>query len=298
MSSVVYLSRHQACPLYIGNTPLGFGLFDVEAGFTGHFNPHLATFLFILEGSLTILRANSKSVVLQANEMFVIPIGEVHEVRADERCRAVRLYMIGDSLEFCHCLVPEDIVRRHDRRSKTPQLLPMVPALRQFVELLVTYIGDGMLCCDIHRLKQRELAALLQCYYKKKPLGLFLAPLYQQHSTFMSKVVEMAASFLTADEMAERLAMPRAEFVHLFALHFKEPHGKWLLRNKARALYRVLQAADIPLADVAVQLRFSSQQHMNTFCRTNLGCTPRQVQEGSVPEAIKAQLLADVSEQL
>lgn len=298
MSSVVYLSRHQACPIYIGNTPLGFGLFDVDPGFKGHFNSHLATFLFILEGALTIEGPSYNNVELQANDMFIIPMGEEHEVSVETHCRAVRLYMIGDRLEFCNCLAAEEIVKQYDSRFKTPQPLPMVPTLRQFVELLVSYISDGMLCCDIHRLKQRELASLLQCYYKKKPLALFLAPLYQQRATFMSKVVEMAAHFLTVDEMAEQLSMPRHEFVHLFALHFKEPHGKWLLRNKARALYRVLRAAEIPLAEIAVQLRFSSQQHMNTFCRTHLGCTPRQVQEGGVPPAIRTQLMADMHEQL
>ena len=103
----------------------------------------------------------------------------------------------------------------------------------------------------------------------------------------------MAAELLNVDEMAARLNMPRSEFVHLFALHFKEPHGKWLTRNKANALYKTLRSSSLSLSEISRLLRFSSQQHMNTFCRIHLGCTPRQIIEGFIPTNLAE---ADVEE--
>ncbi|MCF0235520.1 MAG: hypothetical protein HUK09_02180 [Bacteroidaceae bacterium] len=291
--SLVYLNRHTSCPLYIGNTPLGFGLLEVEAGFSGRFNPYLSTILFVLEGQMQVSGPELGNYKLRAGEMIIVPLGAEHSVTAPQASRAIRLYLIGDRLKFCGRVISDDIVEPLARRTSRLSVLPIIPILDQFLQLIATYIRDGMLCCDIHELKQKELASLLQAYYLKTPLSRFLAPLYFQKSTFTERVVEMAAEFLTVEEMAERMQMPRSEFVHLFSLHFHEPHGKWLLRNKARALYNVLTREQRPLVEVAELLRFSSQQHMSTFCRNNLGCTPVQVVEGYMTDQIRALLAAD-----
>ncbi len=291
--SVVYLSRHTSCPLYIGSTPLGFGLIQAEVGFRGHFNPHLSTILLVLEGRLRISGSNLGTQVVDKNEMYIVPLGMEHEVTALETTRALRLYLIGNKLEFCGRVMNEELILRAKTKRNKPTTLPLLPVIRKFAELMATYIQDGLLCCDIHKLKQQEFAALLQAYYKKIVLSKFLVPLYATSNSFMEEVMTMAAELLNVDEMAARLNMPRSEFVHLFALHFKEPHGKWLTRNKANALYKTLRSSSLSLSEISRLLRFSSQQHMNTFCRIHLGCTPRQIIEGFIPTNLAE---ADVEE--
>ena len=295
---VVYLNRHTSCPLYIGSTPLGFGLIQAETGFRGHFNPHLSTILLVLEGRLRISGPNIGTQVVDKNEMYIVPLGTEHEVTAIEPTRALRLYLIGNKLEFCGRVMNEELILRAKTKRNKPTTLPLLPVVRKFADLMVAYIQDGLLCCDIHQLKQQEFASILQAYYKKIVLSKFLVPLYLTSNSFMEEVLTMAAELLTVDEMAARLDMPRSEFVHLFALHFEEPHGKWLTRNKAGALYKTLRNSSLSLSEIARLLRFSSQQHMNTFCRVHLGCTPRQVIDGFVPDAFAEKEEENVHDEL
>lgn len=279
---LIYLNRHANCPHYIGDNPVGFGVIEASGGTENSFAPDFSVIAFLLKGELRVSGAGFQPFAVHENQMFVIPSHTDHRIEVLRDCMGVRLYIIGNNLDFCSRIVSEELMRKQAQGPCSLHALPMVPVLTTFVRQMETYTRDQLLCCDIHTLKQRELSALLQAYYRPSVLRGFLAMLYRSHESFLDKVMVLAHSYLNIEQMAERLNMSRSTFVRNFTDQFGEPPSRWLTNVRTRDLFHELRDTDSSFEDVAEKLRFSSQQSMTTFCRNNIGATPTQVRAGEV----------------
>lgn len=246
-----------------------------------------------MEGRLRVTGMGFNPFVVKSNEMFIMPAHTNHQVEVEENSSCVRLYIIGDNLDFCNRIVSDKHLRKMAKQGGDFFALPMLPVVRMLIDQISVYAHDRLLCCDIHTLKQRELSAVIQAYYKPSVLQRFLVPLYRSNSSFLHKVISLAHYYLNVDQMAERLNMSRSTFVRNFTEQFKEPPGGWLTRVRAKSLYRELRFTDASLEEISVRLKFSSPQNMSNFCRKNIGGTPMQVRAGEVkepPELLQAEL--------
>lgn len=279
---LIYLNRHANCPHYIGDNPVGFGVIEANGGSTNAFDHAFSVIAFLLKGELRVSGAGFQPFSVYENQMFVIPSHTDHHIEILRDCMGVRLYIIGNNLDFCSRIVSEEMMRKQAQGPCDLHALPMVPVLTTFVKQMETYTRDQLLCCDIHTLKQRELSALLQAYYRPSVLRGFLAMLYRNHESFLDKVMALAHSYLNIEQMAERLNMSRSTFIRNFTDQFRESPSWWLTTVRTRDLFHELRDTDSSFEAVAQKLRFSSQQSMTTFCRKNIGATPTQVRAGEV----------------
>lgn len=279
---VFYLNKHATCPRYIGSKPMGFSRMKVGAGERFSFADGISAMAIILQGQVMVSGSTFMSFGVGANQLFLMPAGVPHEVEVLDEVELLKLYIIGDKLEFCSQLFTGRYMDTLLQGDDWLSVLGVKPVVRQFADLLVQYIDDGLLCCDIHSLKQSELASLLQAYYETDALVRFLAPLRLANNDFFNSVVAISHEFLTIEQMAKRLFMSRSTFIRQFNTYFKESPNKWLARVRANALYKELRGTDVSLEDVAEHLRFSSQQSMSVFCKNHLGATPMQVRNGYV----------------
>lgn len=276
---LMYLNRHSNCSHYIGNSPVGFGELEAELGEDLKVSSSFGIVVMLLEGELLVVGHDGPLLRVSARQMFTLPPHVDFTIHVLQKSKAIRLYIIGDKLDFCHRVVSEEQIRQTDDMLYA---LPMLPVVDTFAEQMGVYICDKLLCCEIHQLKQRELSALLQAYYRPMVLQRFLAPLYANDSSFIEKVMELSTSFLTVDQMAEQLNMSRSTFMRHFSKNFKEPPLQWLKRIRTKALFDSLHDMSLSLEQVARKLKFTSQQSMNAYCRKNIGATPMQVRGGEV----------------
>lgn len=239
---------------------------------------------FMMKGRLKITGAGFESFTAGPDEMFLMPSHTDHRIEVLEHCVYVRLYIIGDNLDFCNRIVSEKQLQREACQGGGLFTLPMLPVVRNLIEQIAAYARDRLLCCDIHTLKQRELSAIIQAYYKPAVLRRFLVPLYRSNCSFTNKVIALSNGYLNIEQMAERLNMSRSTFIRNFTEQFKESPGRWLTRVRTKALYRELRFSDRSLDEIAVKLKFSSPQNMSNFCHKKLGGTPMQVRAGDVKE--------------
>lgn len=277
---VYYLNRHATCPHYIGNRPIGFSLTDALAGEHKQLDTRFSAMVFVLRGKLSLHGQFFGTLEVPANQMFVMPAGIPHDMYFEEDTKGLQLYFIGDKLNFCSRIFTEQYAKEDDAKPGLLSTLAMKPTLRKFVELMCSYIRDGLLCCSIHKLKQDELAAVLQAYYSPDVLVPFLAPLQLANNEFFDRVLAMAQDYLTIEQMAERLNMSRSTFIRQFDGFFKEPPSKWLARVKMTDLFRALRQSDVPLVQIADRFKFASQQSMSAFCKSKFGYSPMQVRAG------------------
>lgn len=119
-----YLNRHKSCPQYIGDRPIGFVLFSEKKGETVHDFLRIPLLLFVVSGKLKIISNTKQETVIADNQMVatICEDGYILEAMADTVC--LRLYVMGDGLNFCHRIVsfPKDM-----ESDGTGKVLTMVP---------------------------------------------------------------------------------------------------------------------------------------------------------------------------
>ncbi len=106
-------------------------------------------------------------------------------------------------------------------------------------------------------------------------------------SVLESKVLNLVLNYIDAnlDEQLslDRLAELSGVLSHQFARAFKkeigEPPHHYILGRRIDTARKLLRAGDAPIAEIAYATGFSSQSHMTSTFKRELGVTPAQIRE-------------------
>lgn len=274
------LNKHRQCPNYIGTKPMGFALFTSMRGErVGDILP-VPVMIFVISGKIKLWFKQDIETVVKAGEMVTAVFGKESYVTAMEDSVFMRLYVQGDGLDFCHRIVNSDLLlKRSEQSGKHGMALPMIAEIQSIIRQMTGYITDGLMCCEVHAMKQRELAAVLQAYYRPADLLPFIAPIYDPNARFYNDVMKLAGDYLPVKEMASQLNMSYPTFIRNFRKVFKDTPQEWLSKNRMKRLRDLLHNTAHTDQEIADELKFSTVQNMRAFCKTRSGLTPKQLRE-------------------
>lgn len=274
------LNKHRQCPNYIGSKAMGFALITGMCGErVGDILP-VPVIIFVMSGKVQLWFKKNVEMVVNAGEMVAAVFTEEAYVTAMEDSVCVRLYIQGDGLEFCHRIVNSGLLQRLGKQEGAQgKVLRMIPEVQTIMRQMMGYITDGLMCCDVHAMKQQELAAVLQAYYRPADLLPFIAPIYDPNARFYNDVMKLAGDYLSVNEMASQLNMSYPAFIRHFRKVFKDTPLEWLSKNRMKRLRDLLRNTAHTEQEIADELRFSTVQNMRAFCKARCGQTPAQLRE-------------------
>lgn len=191
------LNKHRQCPNYIGSKAMGFALITGMCGDrVGDILP-VPVMIFVISGKIKLCYQKNVETVVNAGEMITAVFGNESYATAMEDTVCMRLYVQGDGLDFCHRIVNSNLLQRFGEQvGEQGKVLSMIPEIQAIVRQMTGYITDGLLCCNVHAMKQQELAAVLQAYYRPEDLLPFIAPIYDPNARFYNDVMKLADDYL------------------------------------------------------------------------------------------------------
>ena len=277
------LNKHRQCPNYIGSKAIGFALITGMCGDrVGDILP-VPVMIFVISGKIKLCYQKNVETVVNAGEMVTAVFGNESYVTAMEDTVCMRLYVQGDGLDFCHRIVNSNLLQRFGEQvGEQGKVLSMIPEIQAIVRQMTGYITDGLLCCNVHAMKQQELAAVLQAYYRPEDLLPFIAPIYDPNARFYNDVMKLADDYLPVKEMATRLNMSYPSFVRHFRKVFKETPLEWQSKHLMKRLTDMLRQTAHTEQEIADELKFSTVQNMRVFCKSRCGQTPAQVRNSKL----------------
>lgn len=277
------LNKHRQCPNYIGSKAIGFALLTGVCGDrVGDILP-VPVMIFVISGKIKLCYQKNVETVVNAGEMVTAVFGNESYVTAMEDTVCMRLYVQGDGLDFCHRIVNSNLLQRFGEQvGEQGKVLPMIPEIQAIVRQMTGYITDGLLCCNVHAMKQQELAAVLQAYYRPEDLLPFIAPIYDPNARFYNDVMKLTDDYLPVKEMAARLNMSYPSFVRHFRKVFKETPLEWQSKHRMKRLTDMLRKTARTEQEIADELKFSTVQNMRVFCKSRCGQTPAQVRNSKL----------------
>lgn len=277
------LNKHRQCPNYIGSKAMGFALITGMCGDrVGDILP-VPVMIFVISGKIKLCYQKNVETVVNAGEMITAVFGNESYATAMEDTVCMRLYVQGDGLDFCHRIVNSNLLQRFGEQvGEQGKVLSMIPEIQAIVRQMTGYITDGLLCCNVHAMKQQELAAVLQAYYRPEDLLPFIAPIYDPNARFYNDVMKLADDYLPVKEMAARLNMSYPSFVRHFRKVFKETPLEWQSKHRMKRLTDMLRQTAHTEQEIADELKFSTVQNMRVFCKSRCGQTPAQVRNSKL----------------
>ena len=277
------LNKHRQCPNYIGSKAIGFALLTGMCGDrVGDILP-VPVIIFVISGKIKLCYQKNVETVVNAGEMITAVFGNESYVTVMEDTVCMRLYVQGDGLDFCHSIVNSNLLQRFGEQvGEQGKVLSMIPEIQAIIRQMTGYITDGLLCCNVHAMKQQELAAVLQAYYRPEDLLPFIAPIYDPNARFYNDVMKLADDYLPVKEMAARLNMSYPSFVRHFRKVFKETPLEWQSKHRMKRLTDMLRQTAHTEQEIADELKFSTVQNMRVFCKSRCGQTPAQVRNSKL----------------
>lgn len=277
------LNKHRQCPNYIGSKAIGFALITGMCGDrVGDILP-VPVMIFVISGKIKLCYQKNVETVVNAGEMITAVFGNESYVTAMEDTVCMRLYVQGDGLDFCHRIVNSNLLQKFGEQvGEQGKVLSMIPEIQAIVRQMTGYIADGLLCCNVHAMKQQELAAVLQAYYRPEDLLPFIAPIYDPNARFYNDVMKLVDDYLPVKEMATRLNMSYPSFVRHFRKVFKETPLEWQSKHRMKRLTDMLRQTAHTEQEIADELKFSTVQNMRVFCKSRCGQTPAQVRNSKL----------------
>lgn len=274
------LNKHRQCPNYIGSKAIGFALLTGMRGERVEDILPVPLMIFVMSGKLMLCHQKNVETVVNVGEMATAVFTEQSYVTFMEDSVCMRLYIQGDGLDFCHRIVNSGVLQRLGKQEGAQgKVLRMIPEVQTIMRQMMGYITDGLMCCDVHAMKQRELAAVLQAYYRPADLLPFIAPIYDPNARFYNDVMKLAGDYLSVNEMASQLNMSYPAFIRHFRKVFKDTPLEWLSKNRMKRLRDLLCNTAHTEQEIADELRFSTVQNMRAFCKARCGQTPAQLRE-------------------
>ena len=259
---------------------MGFALLSGKRGERVDDILPIPVMIFVMSGKLKLCHQKNVETVVNVGEMTTAVFTEQSYVTFMEDSVCMRLYIQGDGLDFCHRIVNSvALANAGEPTGEQGKVLPMIPEVQAIMRQMVGYITDGLMCCDVHAMKQHELAAVLQAYYRPADLLPFIAPIYDPNARFYNDVMKLANDYPPVKEMAERLNMSYPTFIRNFQKVFKETPQEWLSKNRMKRLRDLLHKTAHTEQEIADELKFSTVQNMRAFCKTRCGMNPSQLRE-------------------
>ena len=123
----------------------------------------------------------------------------------------------------------------------------------------------------------RELHAEMVGYYAREVKGLEKKTVYSREILrAMDYIYEHLHEPLTVRDVADALGRNRSYFSALFKRETGVGVAEYILSKRIEAAKNMLRLSEIPYAEIAAILAFSSQSHFSRVFREKVGMTPRE----------------------
>lgn len=287
MGQLFYYEEHISCNHYISDIRVGFKYMELKAG-TELVNEESSInyLVFILEGRIEIHYNQHSDNFFHAGELFLIPYLSIMSGKA----------LTDVSLIVCHFMKPPNLCDKTELQSLSSlcadsvfsfQSLDIRPIMNNFLILLKSYLQDGASCMHLHEIKHKEMFLLFRFYYSKEELANLFHPIIGQSFDFREKVILSYNRHSKVQQLADYCGYSMTTFTEKFKAEFNSSPLEWIQKQKAPYIQSMIADISVPIKEIVDEFQFTSQTHLNTYCKKFFGLTAVQLRAKLISENAK-----------
>lgn len=232
--------------------------------------------VFTLEGVIDITYKDVVLKRIEKSSIFLLSKNTTYEmtVSADSNFMAFCL-SLGIHISDLFPLVESNYRMRADDCKFF--CLPGCEEVTNFLLATRASMEGGANIAHYYEFKFRELLVIMKQNYSMDELTDLFCPVLSDDSDFITFVLENHEKVKTAKELADLSHYSLSAFKKLFKEKFGVPPYEWMRKQKCMRLLDDITNSDYNLKEISDIYGFSSMSQMTTFCKNNLGKTPREL---------------------
>jgi AraC-like DNA-binding protein len=277
-SDLKYVQEHLSCSQYQHELSNGFIYREYQAGHEIVRESSYSNFImFVLEGSVNINCMLYPTQEAVAGTMFLIPVSSFFDIKCNVDTKVV--WFMFDHWDF-HCVAtPFKSLKQYGRNIQSGlNIVPINRQLKLFLDLLSSYLRNGMNCKSLHKLKCDEFFLLIRGFYTKDDIVRLLHPLLANTMDFRMFCFNSVNNVKNVREMIDGSGMSRSMFYEKFKAEFGDiSPKKWL---DSYINQRILNASTLPgitVKELMYKTGFSDESAFTQYCKRHFGKVPSQI---------------------
>lgn len=277
-SNMLYSEEHFSCPRYLRDAKFGFKYKEYPFG-SYYTNEALDAnvVLFLLRGSLRYDRCIDGVHTLSAGQMLFLPVKSMCDIEFAEDTRFV--YMAFEKSNFVCEVSPLNVLKSLvNYLDSYSNVLQINEPLQEYLELLITYLRNGVNCGSFHSIKIDEFFILLRHFYSKEQIAGFFAPMLGSSQDFRLKCLRLRAETHNITEMVDRSGMSKTKFYAEFRKEFGEVNPKkWFDTYMEFKILHAVARPGASVKDLAFKFEFESESAFSQYCHRHFGYTASEL---------------------
>lgn len=237
--------------------------------------------IFVTEGELKFSYGNISDELLSKGKGILLPSGANFKSIATKET-SLTIFRLRSHVRLCDQYSLERLLREEDISQIDRQsYLDINSALWNYLNLLNTFVNDGLKCVSLFEIKLKELFFLLRAYYTKGELLGFFYPLLTSDTKFSDIILLNYRKAKTVKDLAILTHYSVSGFEKRFKRAFNVAPSQWLKQQRAKNIYHEINCSNKTLKEISSEYGFASPAHLNDFCKTYFGVTPGKIRKQS-----------------
>jgi AraC-like DNA-binding protein len=274
-SDLLYAKEHFECKQYQHDVSNGFIYREYEPGHEIVRESSYSNFvLFVVSGSIQVNCMLYPTRRVSAGEMFLIPISAFFDIKTLESTKLV--WFIFDHWDF-HCVsTPFKSLKQYGRNLQNGlNVININRHMQLFINLLISYLRNGVNCKSLHRLKSDEFFLLLRAFYTKEEVVKMLHPLLANTMDFRMFCFNSVNNVKNVREMIDGSGMSRSMFYEKFKAEFGDiSPKKWLDTYINQRILNAAALPDISVKELMYKTGFNDESAFTQYCKRHFGKVP------------------------
>jgi AraC-like DNA-binding protein len=278
-SDMLYTEEHFKCPRYVRDAAFGFKYKEHPQGFYYTSESLRANVIvFLLQGTLRYDRGTDGMHTMEAGNMLFLPVKSMCDLEFSDNTSII--YVAFERSNFVCESMPLQVVNKLVEQfdSNSTNELQINRPLKAFLDLLITYLRNGVNCGSFHMLKIDELFILIRHFYSKEQIAGFLAPILGPSQEFRSMCLRLRAETHNITEMVDRSGMSKTKFYAKFRDEFGDINPKkWFDSYMEFKILHAASRAEATVKDLAYKFDFESESAFSQYCHRHFGQTASEL---------------------
>jgi AraC-like DNA-binding protein len=277
-SDLKYVQEHLSCSEYQHEITNGFIYREYQKEHEIVRESSYSNFImFVMEGSVKVNCMLYPEQEATAGNMFLIPVSSFFDITCTSDAKVV--WFMFDHWDF-HCVAtPFKSLKQYGRSMKPGlNMIPINRHLKLFLELLTSYLRNGVNCKSLHKMKCDEFFLQLRAFYSKEDIVRLLHPLLANTMDFRMFCFNSVNNVKNVREMIEGSGMSRSMFYEKFKAEFGDiSPKKWV---DSYINQRILNASTIPaitVKELMYKTGFTDESAFTQYCKRHFGKVPSQI---------------------